>query len=145
MTHILTRLPTAQEFCALRAETDWGAVTQATAYAALSASLLGALAVDGHKTLGMARVVGDGVLQVYIQDVVVCQSHRNTGIGRALIYSILDQIAALCPADCGIGLFAAEGQSGFYEEFGFKTRPADGFGPAMHARLSSLAKLDYAE
>ena len=81
-------------------------------------------------------------MNVYIQDVIVSRAYRRQGIGRKLMLGIIRDLKTKCPASCMIGLFAAEGRSGFYANFGFKSRPDIGFGPGMHATLSALAKTD---
>ena len=88
----------------------------------------------------MARAVGDGILNIYIQDVVVAKSYRGQGIGRKLMTALIDDLIRTAPASCMIGLFAAENQDGFYAQFGLAPRPHTGFGPGMHSALSDLAK-----
>jgi len=126
------------EFRKLRAETNWGIPTLDTAKAALSASLCGVIATSGKQTIGMVRAVGDGQLNIYIQDVIITQSLRKQGIGKMLVKAILSDLSNTCPSSCKIGLFAAEGQREFYERLGFIARPDIGFGPGMHAMLSNL-------
>ena len=48
-------------------------------------------AKDGVDQVGFARAVTDGVLFDYIFDVLVLESHREQGIGRALVSSLLEQ------------------------------------------------------
>jgi len=134
-------MPKPAEYLSLMVETGWSMPTLSMTEAALSASLCGVVATDEDKTVvGMARAIGDGVMKVYIQDVVVSKTHRGQGIGRKLMKSILAELKATCPSDCMIGLFAAEGRSDFYTKLGFISRPDIGFGPGMHGTLSELAK-----
>lgn len=91
----------------------------------------------------MAHSVGDGVLNVYIQDVIVTQSYRKRGIGQKLISTLIAQMTKTHPASCLIGLFAAEGQDEFYTQLGFTARPQPGFGPGMHATLSELMHFQF--
>jgi predicted GNAT family N-acyltransferase len=108
---------------------------------ALSASLCAVIARDEkQQTIGMVRAIGDGVMKVYIQDVVVSRPYRGKGLGQRLMRTILANLGSTCPTDCMIGLFAAEGRTDFYAELGFITRPSAGFGPGMHGTLSTLAK-----
>lgn len=85
-------------------------------------------------------MVGDGVLNVYIQDVIVTQAFQRLGVGQALVSALIDALSKRCGPNCLIGLFAADGQDEFYTQFGFTARPQSGFGPGMHAALSKLAK-----
>ncbi|MEL7465136.1 MAG: GNAT family N-acetyltransferase [Pseudomonadota bacterium] len=104
----------------------------ATAQAALAASLGGATAARGGALLGFGRIVGDGVLNLYIQDLIVAPEARRAGLGGALL-SVLtgeaERIAGGAPAL--LGLFAAEGREAFYARQGFTSRPAPGYGAAM--------------
>lgn len=138
--HIELTLPSAEDFRSFRKEVSWGPLTRPQARAALAASLGGAVATLEGETVAMARLVGDGILNVYIQDVIVKERHRNTGIGQTLMIALINYISEAFPEDCLIGLFAAEGQDGFYSRFSFRSRPEIGFGPGMHATVSDLAK-----
>ncbi|RUR37125.1 N-acetyltransferase [Clostridium perfringens] len=44
-----------------------------------------------EKLIGLIRVVGDGLTIIYIQDIVVLPEYQGNGIGRGLIYSVLDE------------------------------------------------------
>ncbi len=80
-----------------------------------------AIAVDksSNKAIGMGRVISDGVSDGYIQDLVVLQEYRDSGIGRKLVKTLLDY--CLSKKLTWIGLIAEPGQYGFYLNIGFKT------------------------
>jgi ribosomal protein S18 acetylase RimI-like enzyme len=136
------RLPTAMEFANLRIQTDWGVPDVDVIETVLARSFSGVVAMEEGKAIGMARTVGDGHLILYLQDVVIAKAYRNRGIGKHLIQALLQALDADCSPDCTVGLFAAIGQTGFYEGLGFKTRGNTAYGPGMHAPLSDLAKSD---
>ena len=142
MITIEHRLADPHAYLALVAETGWDMPTLGMTKALLSASLCGVTAVHNGQTVGMARAVGDGVMKVYIQDVIVTHSLRHNGLGQKLMLAILSELTKSCPPSCMIGLFAAEGRSEFYARLGFISRPGKGFGPGMHGTLSELAKAD---
>ena len=123
--------PTAEEFVELRAACGWGAVEPAIAERALAAGLLGVVARDGIRLAGFGRVVGDGVLYFYLQDVIVRPEFRGQGVGRLIVEALLDEVLRQAPVGATIGLMAAEGKEGFYEKFGFTPRPADRLGAGM--------------
>lgn len=137
---IIHRLPTPSEFRALRAQTDWGVPDHAVTEAVLKHSFSGVVAIENGEAIAMARMVGDGCLILYIQDVIISTSHRSQGLGRSLLQALLDEAAKDCLPSCTIGLFAATGQAGFYEKLGFGIRQNPAYGPGMHATLSDLAK-----
>jgi len=133
-------LPSPELFQRFRSDVSWGSLSLDQAQAALAGSLGGIVATVNHETVAMARYVGDGVLNIYIQDVIVAKQHRNQGVGQALLTALLQHLIQTYPEDCRVGLFAAEGQDHFYKRIGFTSRPEIGFGPGMHATLSELAK-----
>lgn len=135
---IVPNLPDLASFKHLRAQTDWGVSDDATIKLALKNSVFGAVAIDGIKTIGMARIVGDGALNVYIQDVIVAEEFRGLGIGRRLVQSAVQWMQDTLPSTATVGLMAADGQGPFYEAFGFTARPGPGFGPGMQTQLSDL-------
>jgi GNAT superfamily N-acetyltransferase len=132
------RLPSAAEFKALRDTAGWGEISLSKAQKALAYSLHGNTAYDGTVAVGMARLLGDGVMNAYIQDVVVAPPYRGRAIGRTLISSLIKDMQGFIPADCGIGLMAAHGCEAFYSSFGFIHRPNNVYGAGMFAKLSDL-------
>lgn len=52
--------------------------------AAIAASLRVVTAWDGGRLVGLARVVGDGLTIVYLQDVLVLPDLQRSGVGREL-------------------------------------------------------------
>ena len=123
--------PSPDEFCTFREACWWGTVELEIARIALENSLLIVSAYEDDVLIGFVRVVGDGVLNVYIQDLIVDERHRGHGIGAQLMTYVLKKLKSDFPATLDIGLMSAEGKEGFYEAFGFKRRPGIGFGAGM--------------
>jgi len=148
-THIAPYLPSPDGFVSLRDQTDWGAISLDVAKASLSASLSGISLYDGsndkqNKTtdlIGMARVIGDGVLNLYIQDVIIAKAHRGHGLGAKLMTALIGQLKQDFPDSCTIGLLAAKGQAPFYARFGFNSRPSQTTDAGMNAQLGQLRGL----
>lgn len=131
----------AQGYIALRASTDWGAVSLQTAHSALAGSLGGISAYEDGELIGMARYIGDGVLNIYIQDVIIAPHKRRQSIGTELISRLIAHLQANYPHGCTIGLMATREQDGFYVPFGFIPRPSDVYGAGMIASLGDLRAL----
>jgi hypothetical protein len=69
---LVERLPTVEEYDVLIRAVGWAKYTNVEAVAtALQNTLYAVVAVEGDRIVGMARVVGDGVMFFYVQDVVV--------------------------------------------------------------------------
>ena len=134
----IPRLPAPQDFKSLRDTAGWGQITLQQSKAALSASLGGVCVIYGGGVIGMARYVGDGTLNIYIQDVIVAETFRGRGIGKALLIELFGHLKNTYPADCTIGLMAAKDQDGFYAQFGFTARPSNVYGAGMIAPLGDI-------
>lgn len=61
--------------------------------AAVSASLAVVSAWDGDELIGLARVVGDGLTMVYLQDVLVDPRWHRQGIGQELFARVMEPYA----------------------------------------------------
>jgi len=132
-------LPNAVIFKALRDSVGWGGISLGQAQQALGNSLRGITAYDGDKAIGMARVIGDGVINTYIQDVIIAPGYRGQGIGKAVMLALIADMRNSIPGDCTIGLLAATGQEGFYSSFSFISRPDTDYGAGMFAKLQNLS------
>lgn len=131
-------LPSAYAFKALRDMAGWGDIGLWQVQQILANSLHGVTAYDTETAIGMARVIGDGVINAYIQDVVIAPNYRGKGVGRALMLALISDMKQSIPADCTIGLLAAKGQENFYSSFSFITRPDTDYGAGMFAKLADL-------
>ena len=79
MVEIVEGTPSPEEYAAFRAHVRWPAVDPAQAADGLRASLASVVARDVDGALvGMGRVVGDGGVYLYLQDVIVLR-----GLARA--------------------------------------------------------------
>lgn len=117
---IVPRMPTAREHRAIAEAVGWShAFAWDTLPQSLANSRLGAVALVGGEAVGMGRVVGDGVIYWYIQDLAVLPTHQGQGIGHALLATLLDGIAHLAPTHAFVGLFATPDGMPLYERFGF--------------------------
>lgn len=114
------RVPTPAEHRAIAEAVGWGhAFTWETLPQSLANSRFGVVAIGDGKAVGMGRVVGDGVLYWYIQDLAVLPQWQGQGIGHALLGALLDEIAKRTPAPAFVGLFATPDGMALYERFGF--------------------------
>lgn len=78
------------------------------------------IAVDkkNKKTVGMGRLLSDGVSDAYIQDVFVLEDYRELGIGKKLIIFLLEYCRKHHIS--WIGLISEPNQDTFYSKLGFK-------------------------
>ena len=83
----------------LRTAVSWRSLTKEQAAAAIKGSLLTVVAYDGDKPIGMGRIVGDGAVICYIQDLIVIPEYQGQGIGQMIIESLInyvEEIQELC-------------------------------------------------
>ena len=114
------RLPTPDEYRDLCTAVGWAPVMNFDAApASLARSLLGVVATLHGRAIGMGRVVGDGAIYHYVQDVVVHPDLQRRGIGDAIVGRLVATIQAQAPERAFIGVFAAKGTTPFYERHGF--------------------------
>jgi len=70
------------------------------------------------RTIGMGRVISDGVSDGYIQDLVVIPGYRKSGIGRRIVAVLIDR--CLQAGVTWIGLIAEPETESFYIPQGFR-------------------------
>ncbi|MCR5753267.1 MAG: GNAT family N-acetyltransferase [Acetatifactor sp.] len=88
---------------------------------ALNNNLYDVVALVNDEVVGMGRLVGDGVMYWYLQEIVVLPEYQGNGIGTAIVNKLLKYVEEhTAEGDfTSVGLTAAEGKEGFYERFGF--------------------------
>ena len=128
---VVERLPSPDEYNQLRASVGWGVYDRGVADTALPRSLYCVCALVEGSVVGMARVIGDGGLVYYIQDVIVRPEYQGQGIGTRLMERIMAYIRSHGHHNSVIGLMAAAGKEPFYERYGFTRRPNDRLGSGM--------------
>lgn len=118
------RLPSLAEYRQLCESVGWGEIMNfAVAETALENSVTGVVATasDG-RVVGMGRVVGDGAIYFYIQDIVVTPDFQKQGIGAALLAGLFEFLHDEAPAQSFIGLFSVPEAVNFYKRFTFEQR-----------------------
>ncbi len=128
---IVERLPSPQEYNALRAAIGWRVYDLDDVAAGLPRSLYCLCAIRDGELVGMARVVGDGRLVCYIQDVCVRPEYQRQGIGTQLMDGIMAYLQQHAAHNTIIGLLSAAGKEAFYEKYGFRRRPNERQGCGM--------------
>lgn len=134
----ITEIPPFAVYKALRIQTAWDLPRDVEIKIALENSLMGIYIVDQEVPIAMARIIGDGALNLHIVDVVVAQDRRGEGIGQHIIGQLIANMKLKYPPTVSVTLMAAYRQDGFYKKFGFIPRPNEAFGPGMIARLDHL-------
>lgn len=123
----------SEDFIRLRIAVGRVATPPQQAEAALRAGLYNVTAFCDGKAVGMGRLVGDGAMYWYIQDVAVLPEHQGHGIGKNIVKKLLQYVYLHTSAGTftTVGLIAAKDKDGFYEKLGFKAMPDDNCGAGM--------------
>ncbi|MDH6374226.1 ribosomal protein S18 acetylase RimI-like enzyme [Paenibacillus sp. PastF-3] len=114
------RLPTTEEHASLWEAVGWGNVNTEMTAASLAHSVYGMVVVQDDKVIGMGRIVGDGHMYFYIQDVAVLPQFQGQGIGNVIIEQLLRYIRSHSFTGAFVGLFASHANNTFYERYGFQ-------------------------
>lgn len=128
---LVRRLPTVEEYLSLRASVGWRLPPAVDAARALENSLFGVCAVDADDTVAMARVVGDGSLFFYIQDLVVEPNYQGRGVGRSILEDTERRVVEVCSPNASLFLVASRGVSAFYRSSGYDDPPDELLGKRL--------------
>lgn len=127
-----------QDYLSIRGKVGWKTLLDKQAKKALECSLCVAGAYDGDRLIGMGRIVGDGAVICYVQDLIVEPGYQGKGIGSMLLNYLIEYVDNLRDEDSQMMmcLMCAKGREEFYKKHGFVARPTDSLGPGMIQYLS---------
>jgi ribosomal protein S18 acetylase RimI-like enzyme len=128
---LIERPPTTEEYLRLRKAVGWGDMDTEAIGVGLSTSLYSVSVLFDDEVIGCGRVIGDGGIYFYIQDVIVLPEFQRQGIGELIMNSLMEYLKEHAHANAFIGLMAAKEKAAFYKRFGFSERPSDGPGMFM--------------
>ena len=128
---IVEKLPSTEEYNQLRQSVGWEIYEHDVIEKALPNSLYCVCAFVNAEIVGMARLIGDGGLVYYIQDMIIKPDYQRKRIGTKLMNKIMEYIRTHASHNSIIGLMSAKGKERFYERYGFVIRPTDQLGNGM--------------
>lgn len=124
--------PDAAAFKALYDRTGWGQAERPVDHfaQALAGSWACCTVYEGAQLVGIGRLISDGRLHAYVNEMIVRPDRQGRGIGREILRRLLARCHAAGISE--IQLFAARGKAGFYAAQGFQPRPGDAPGMQFH-------------
>ncbi|WP_242218525.1 GNAT family N-acetyltransferase [Bacillus cereus group sp. BfR-BA-01380] len=130
--------PTLEEYKYLCSVVGWeDYMNFDVAEISLKNSVFAVTVKDESKAIGMGRIVGDGAIYFYIQDVVVHPDYQGMGIGKKIMNVLVEYLKENAPNKAFVGLFASEGKEKFYEKYDFKD-----YSPNMTGMFTVITKCD---
>ena len=117
----------------LRKAVGFRPLTRDQARKALNNSLYILTAFQNGRAVGMGRVVGDGAVICYVQDLIIRPEVQGQGIGGTILQNLKDFVMRLGypGTTMMLCLMCAKGREEFYKKYGFIARPTEDLGPGM--------------
>lgn len=111
-----------QDFVRLRVLTGFADIPIEHAKRALDGGLINVSAKYGDRLIGMGRMVGDGAMYWYLQEIIVLPEYQKQGVGTKIVNHLVDY--AVSHSTTGkfttIGGVSAKGKEEFYSKLGFE-------------------------
>ena len=110
----------AEDFVRLKVATGFMERPLEQVERALQNDLYHVAAVSDGKVIGMGRLVGDGAMYWYLQEIML-PKYQGQGIGKRIVNKLLEHVrnTAIPGTGVEVGLTAVKGKEPFYEKFGF--------------------------
>ena len=117
----------------LRAAVNFRELSRDQAKRGLDNSLYTLVAYKDGKAVGMGRIVGDGAIICYVQDLIIRPEVQGEGIGGLILESLKSFVinTGFEGTTMMFDLMCAKGREPFYKKHGFIARPTDDLGPGM--------------
>lgn len=133
MVEIRENQITVKEYLDIRGQVGWKPLSFQQAEMALRNSLYTVGVYEQGVLVGIGRVVGDGAVICYVQDLIVAPGVQGKGIGSKVLKALISYVESLRLKDTEmmLCLMCAKGREHFYEKHGFAARPNAALGPGM--------------
>lgn len=117
----------------LRKQVGWKMLSKKQARMALSNCLFNVVAYENGEPVGMGRIVGDGAVVCYVQDLVILPSAQGHGIGSQVLGRLIEFVESITEegTEMMLCLMCAKGREEFYKKHDFMVRPTENLGPGM--------------
>jgi ribosomal protein S18 acetylase RimI-like enzyme len=120
---LVERSPTVEDYHRLCRAVGWEHVDDEATEMGLRNALFSVCMIHKDQVIGCGRVIGDGGIYSYIQDIIVLPEFQGRGLGRRIMDAVMGYLSSHAHPNAFVGLMAAKGTAGFYEKYGFAERP----------------------
>ena len=133
MIHLMEDRLDMDTYLSLRKAAGFRSLTRDQARKALNNSLYTLVAYKDGVAVGMGRIVGDGAVICYVQDLIVLPQVRGQGIGSLILETLKEFVTneGYEGTTMMFDLMCALGRESFYQKHGFISRPTKDLGPGM--------------
>ncbi len=133
MIEIKYNVNNVNEFNYLYDQVGWGSYDIEISNVALKNTIYSVSVYDDDKIIGFGRIIGDGIVFLYIQDVMVVPKYQSKGIGTMIMQNLISEINNIKQKNPSLRVYlgASKGKEGFYKKFGFITRDEADLGAGM--------------
>lgn len=133
MIIIKENIDNVEEFNYLYDEVGWGSYDYEVSENALKNNIYSVSVYDDNKIIGYGRIIGDGIVFLYIHDIMVHPAYQGKGIGKQIMNKLLDKINEIRKVNPYLRVYlgASLGKEEFYKKCGFITREEAGLGSGM--------------
>lgn len=105
---LIERIHDVEKYQNLRAKTGWGCKNPEATKTALDNSLFSVCVMLENDVIGFGRVIWEGGIYLYIQDVIVLPEYQKQGVGRFIMDAIMDYLKTHSLPGTFVGLMAAK-------------------------------------
>ena len=115
----------AEDFIKMRIINGFAEVPIEHAAKALKNGQINVSVIYRGELIGMGRMVGDGAMYWYLQEIMVLPEYQKMGIGTLIVNHLIDYAKrnSLTGTFTTIGGVSAKGKELFYEKLGFEIIP----------------------
>ncbi|MBR5047186.1 MAG: GNAT family N-acetyltransferase [Eubacterium sp.] len=133
MVHYVEDQLDIDTYLELRRAVGFRPLSRDQARRALSNSLYILTAFQDGKAVGMGRIVGDGSVICYVQDLIIRPEVQGQGIGGTILKTLKEFViqTGFPGTTMMLCLMCARGREEFYKKYGFIARPTEDLGPGM--------------
>lgn len=130
---ILENIDNVEEYNYLFDIVGWGSYPVEISKKALSNNIYSVSIYDNDSIIGYGRLIGDGIIFLYIHDVMVKPEYQGKGIGKIIMQKLLNKVEEIRKENPDLLLYlgASKGKEDFYRKCGFITREEAGLGAGM--------------
>ena len=133
MIRLTEEKPDVDTYLSLRKAVHFHPLSREQAKKALDNSLYILVAYQDGKPVGMGRIVGDGAVIFYVQDLIILPRAQGQGIGGRILEAFKEYVirTGYPGTMVMLDLMCAKGRERFYGKHGFIARPTEKLGPGM--------------